>query len=128
MLSKASLKIVDISLNGSKAKPYKAVISKRNSDSNWTWTHNHLVRKRTLNHLAKLASLDKWLSIRLQTRWLWLWNAFLTWQEHAVKRNSSYLVFVCMSMLIEGSKSIINECHRTVHSKKWYERMESTIR
>ena len=25
-------------------------------DCNWTRTHNHLVRKRTLNHLAKLAS------------------------------------------------------------------------
>ena len=24
------------------------------SDCNWTWTQNHLVRKRTLNHLAKL--------------------------------------------------------------------------
>ena len=26
------------------------------SNCNWTRTHNHLVRKRTLNHLAKLAS------------------------------------------------------------------------
>ena len=26
------------------------------SDSNWTQTHNHLVHKRTLNHLAKLAT------------------------------------------------------------------------
>ena len=25
------------------------------SDCNWTLTHNHLVHKRTLNHLAKLA-------------------------------------------------------------------------
>ena len=31
-------------------------------DCNWTRTHNHLVHKRTLNHLAKLA---KWLSVRL---------------------------------------------------------------
>ena len=30
------------------------------SDCNWTRTHNHLVHKRTLNHLAKLA---KWLSV-----------------------------------------------------------------
>ena len=29
------------------------------SDSNWTRTHNHLVHKRTLNHLAKLA-VWKW--------------------------------------------------------------------
>ena len=40
------------------------------SDCNWTPTHNHFVRKRTLNHLAKLASLAKWLSIRLRTKWL----------------------------------------------------------
>ena len=39
------------------------------SDCNWTRTHNHLVHKRTLNHLANhlafQASLAKWLSIRL---------------------------------------------------------------
>ena len=35
------------------------------SDCNWIRTHNHLVHKRTLNHLAKLASLAKWLSVRL---------------------------------------------------------------
>ena len=33
------------------------------SDSNGIQTHNHLVRKRTFNHLAKLASLAKWLSV-----------------------------------------------------------------
>ena len=31
------------------------------SDCNWTRTQNHLVRKRTLNHLAKLTyQLGKW--------------------------------------------------------------------
>ena len=39
------------------------------SDCKWTLTHNHLVRKRTLNHLVKLASLAKWLSVRLRTKW-----------------------------------------------------------
>ena len=36
------------------------------TDFNWTRTHNHLVRKRTLNHLTKLAILAilaKWLSV-----------------------------------------------------------------
>ena len=28
--------------------------------------------KRTLNHLAKLASLGKWLSVRLRIKWLWV--------------------------------------------------------
>ena len=36
----------------------------RSSDCNWTRTQNHLTRKRTLNHLAKLA---KWLSCVLST-------------------------------------------------------------
>ena len=29
----------------------------RLSDCNWTWTQNHLVRKRTLNHLVKLGKM-----------------------------------------------------------------------
>ena len=33
------------------------------SDSNGIRSHNHLVRERTLNHLAKLAGLAKWLSV-----------------------------------------------------------------
>ena len=37
-------------------------------DSNWIRTHNQLVRKRILNHLAKLASLAKWLTVRLRTK------------------------------------------------------------
>ena len=41
------------------------------SDCNWTAT----VYKRILNHLAelaKLASLAKWSSVRLWTKWLWI--------------------------------------------------------
>ena len=45
----------------------------RLSDCNGTRTHNHLVCKRTVNHLAKLSSLDKWSSARLRTKWLWFW-------------------------------------------------------
>ena len=44
------------------------------SDSNGIRTHNRIVCKWTLNHvaeLAKLASLAKWLSVRIQTKWLW---------------------------------------------------------
>ena len=40
------------------------------SDCNWTRTHNHLVHKPTLNHLAKLA---KWLSCVVST---YLYGAF----------------------------------------------------
>ena len=39
--------------------PVKMILKIQNtlviSDCNWTWTHNHLVRKQTLNHLDKLA-------------------------------------------------------------------------
>ena len=35
------------------------------SDRNWTRTQNHLVHKRTLNYLAKLAC-------RLRTKWFWV--------------------------------------------------------
>ena len=39
------------------------------SDSNGIWTHNHLVCKTILNHLASLA---KWFGVRLRTKWLWV--------------------------------------------------------
>ena len=40
------------------------------SNCNGIWTHNHVVHKRTFNHLAKLASLAKWLTVWLWTKWL----------------------------------------------------------
>ena len=40
------------------------------NDCNWTRTRNHLLHKRTLNHLGKLVSLDKWLSVGIRTKWL----------------------------------------------------------
>ena len=39
------------------------------SDCNRTWTHNHLVCKRTLNHLAKLRGC-------LRTKWSWVGCGF----------------------------------------------------
>ena len=41
-----------------------AVVNTRLNDSYWIRTHNHSVRKRT--------SLDKCLSFRLRTKWLWV--------------------------------------------------------
>ena len=46
-------------------------VKKRLSD-NGIQTHNHLVRKQTLNYLNKLASLAKWLNVALRTKWLWV--------------------------------------------------------
>ena len=42
------------------------------SGTNGIRTHNHLVRKRTLNLLVWLDGLAKWLSVRLQNKWLWV--------------------------------------------------------
>ena len=57
------------------------------SGSNGTSTHNHLIRKRTLNHLAKLTSLAKWLSVRLQTTGLWVLVPLHSLNQPLVSRN-----------------------------------------
>ena len=49
-----------LSLAYSQIKPFDKNLTL--CDCNWTRTQNHLVRKRTLNHLGSLA---KWLSARL---------------------------------------------------------------
>ena len=53
------------------------------SDCNWTRIQNHLVRKRTLNHLAKLA---KWLSCFLSQ-----WAVFWVYSIHTFLHNQSIL-------------------------------------
>ena len=47
----------------------------KQSDSNGSRTHSHLVPERTLNDLASLA---KWLSVQLRTKWLWAWLPLLS--------------------------------------------------
>ena len=49
-----------------------AVYHNHRCTCNKIWTHNYLVRKQTLNHSVKLASLAKGLSVRLRTEWLWV--------------------------------------------------------
>ena len=51
-------------------------------DSNKIWIHNHLVPKQTLNHLVKLASLAKWSSVCLRTKWLWIGIPLLSLKLH----------------------------------------------
>ena len=96
------------------------------SDWNWFRTKNHLVRKWTLNHLAKLA-FNGWVFIyeprgsgfesscsqilrllrarsSLTFRQLQsvdsLWNTYVTWQDHTVKNN---IVFSYIAMLFINS-------------------------
>ena len=52
LLAKSKLTSIEVLI-------FKALIDSNISDCNWARTQNHLVLKRTLNHLAKLA---KWLS------------------------------------------------------------------
>ena len=83
--------------------------------------HDHLVSKRTLNHLAKpakwlicvvsiylcfeylfelttqlnhLASLAKWLSVHLQAKWLWVW---IQLQSHKSHRLSDSCKWACIT-------------------------------
>ena len=69
------------------------------SDCNGTRTHNHLVCKRTPNHLAKLASLAKWLTACLRTKWLWVHikcNEINTWTYNVLKNeNASWSCIEC---------------------------------
>ena len=51
------------------------ILYSTSGDSNGIRTHNHLVRKQTLNHLTKLS---KSLSFRLRTKWLWVWMPLLS--------------------------------------------------
>ena len=60
------------------------------SDSNVIRTQNHLVRKRRLNHLAKL---------RLQTKWLWFefmlsFMVFILWVEKFVNLTSVNVILI----------------------------------
>ena len=50
--------------------PEKKETEDLSSDTNGIQIHNHLVCKPTLNDLAKLSNLAKWLSVRLRTKWL----------------------------------------------------------
>ena len=76
------------------------------SDCNWTRTQNHLIRKRTLNHLAKLnsahsfkVSLAKWLSVRLRTKWFWVRA-----QLQSLKPSLLFFVFFWGGVMLTISK------------------------
>ena len=60
------------------------------SNCNWTRTHNHLVRKRTLNHLAELA---KWLSCVVSTylHGAFDWCSYVTYAFQSESTLYSYL-------------------------------------
>ena len=67
-------------------------------------THNHLFRKRALNHWAKLVSLAKWLSFRLRTKRLWVWIPLLLLK----------LQISCVSSKEFLDKQVITRCRFTL--------------
>ena len=75
------------------------------SDCNWTRTHNHLVHKRTFNHLAKLA---KWLSCEyLSVRCIWLYLLIMSRTRFRVNPHSIVAWMSRNSLLEAGAKSEI---------------------
>ena len=74
------------------------------SDCNWTRTYNHLVHKRTFNHLAKLVSLAKWFSVRLWTTWLWVQvqlHPHISQYKYQVKPHSSqWFLAACTAAIV----------------------------
>ena len=77
--------LVDFCAIYSKCKFYTFQTEIGRSESNGIRTQNHLVRKRRLNHLAKLACLAEWLSVRLRTKWLWVRISLLS-PKHQIWR------------------------------------------
>ena len=73
LISKLPMLLLKIAVHKTYHHLYMSLISQyllsiNQNDCNWTRTHNHLARKPTLNHLAKLASSAKWLSVCLRTK------------------------------------------------------------
>ena len=55
---------------------FRLLNSYTRSDCSGIPTHNHLGGKRTLNYLAKVANLAKWLNVRLRAMWLQVWICY----------------------------------------------------
>ena len=96
-----SWELVKAPQNVIQTRLFSRKINKSINDCNWTRTQNHVVRKQTLNHLAKLVRVQlQWLNLQilrllrarssLTFRQLQsvdsLWNAYVTWQEHTVTK------------------------------------------
>ena len=72
-------------------------ISEVLSDCNGTRTRSHLVHKRTLNHLSKLANLANWLNVRWRTKWFWVPVPL-----QSVKRNVSFRYLLVETLIISS--------------------------
>ena len=83
------------------------------SECSWTRTHNHLVHKRTLEHLAELA---KWLSCFVGT---YLYGAFdcmfLSYHVHVWSESTLYSRLNVKELIARSSREIrnLNDCDWT---------------
>ena len=96
------------------------------SDCNWTRTQKHLVRKRTLNHLAKLS---KWLSCALST---YLYGAFDCMHHTDKYSEHSWIIWAVWPIVqclfttkwfwvrfqLQSLKKFIKVCKKTLSSNK----------
>ena len=76
-----SLEVLKIKQNAFKLETTRLFLYsfERNNiyDCNWIWTHNHLVHKQTLNHLAKLATMIELCCEYLFVRCIWMYVLIL---------------------------------------------------
>ena len=91
----------------------------RNRDDNWSLsdcngnrTHNHLVRKRTLNHLTKLA---KWLSCVVSTYLYGAYDYVLIMSRTCFRVNPHYMCLNVKEVLARNRRNIwsLSDCNRT---------------
>ena len=103
------------SVHGLLVKKWLAM--KNLSDYDRIRTHNYLIGKQTLNQLAKLA---KWLSVRLPTKWLWVWIPLqsLKLQILRLLRERSSLTF----RQLQSVDSLWNMNVTWYHTMKYLER------
>ena len=105
------------------------------SDCNGTRSHNHFVQERRINYLDKLlqfAKLAKWLSVRLQTKWLWVWQV----NKNISRNSTNALIFLCgcsreiwpvlfyfrykkRSWLLFLITSKISKCYKSMKADEW---------
>ena len=84
------------------------------SDCSWTWTHNHLVHKRTLNHLAKMV----W------PIWLYDWVFIYELSDFGFESSSSHLNFRFRACSEQGVSWHSGNCRVWIYSemRTWHDK------
>ena len=87
-------------------------------DCNWTRTHNHLVHKRILNHLAKPFTWLKWLSVHLWSGCGFesSWSHCSYYSEHQKPCYKS--LKVCLRMLFQAYNFMMYKITRSLNMVK----------